>query len=60
MAMFIFTKSILEEKPISLYNFGDMERDFTFIDDIIEGTRLAIKIKVRINYLTWVIIIVSI
>ena len=45
MAMFIFTKSILEEKPILLYNFGDMERDFTFIDDIIEGTTLAIKNK---------------
>ena len=45
MAMFIFTKSILEEKPILLYNFGNMERDFTFIDDIIEGTRLAINNK---------------
>ena len=45
MAMFIFTKSNLEEKPISLYNFGDMERDFNIKDDIIEGTRLAIKNK---------------
>jgi len=37
MAPFIFTKSILDEKPINVFNNGDMKRDFTFIDDIIEG-----------------------
>ena len=37
MAPFIFTKSIIEEKTIELYNNGNMKRDFTFIDDIIEG-----------------------
>jgi UDP-glucuronate 4-epimerase len=37
MALFLFTKSILENKPISVYNYGDMYRDFTYIDDIIEG-----------------------
>ena len=37
MAPMIFAKSILESKPLSVYNFGNMERDFTFIDDVIEG-----------------------
>jgi len=37
MALFIFTKAILEEKPIDIYNNGKMKRDFTYIDDIIEG-----------------------
>jgi len=43
MAMFIFTKRILENKPIPVYNFGNMKRDFTFIDDITAGTRSAIE-----------------
>ena len=42
MAMFIFTKKILEKKPINVFNNGKMNRDFTFIDDIINGTRSAI------------------
>ncbi|MFM6192094.1 MAG: NAD-dependent epimerase [Planktothrix sp.] len=37
MAMFIFTKAILEDKPIDVFNFGKMQRDFTYIDDIVEG-----------------------
>jgi UDP-glucuronate 4-epimerase len=37
MALFIFTKAILENKPIDVYNHGRMKRDFTFIDDIVEG-----------------------
>jgi UDP-glucuronate 4-epimerase len=37
MALFKFTKAILEGKPIEVYNNGVMERDFTYIDDIIEG-----------------------
>ena len=37
MALFIFTKAILEGKPIDIYNNGLMERDFTYIDDIVEG-----------------------
>ena len=41
MALFIFTKSILEGKPIPVYNDGIMFRDFTYIDDIVDGiTRL--------------------
>ena len=37
MAMFIFTKTILEGKAIDVFNFGRMQRDFTYIDDIAEG-----------------------
>lgn len=37
MALFIFTKAILEGKPIDVYNHGKMKRDFTYIDDIVEG-----------------------
>ena len=37
MALFIFTKAILEDKPIDLFNFGKMRRDFTYIDDIVTG-----------------------
>ena len=37
MALFLFTKAILEGKPIDVYNHGRMRRDFTYIDDIAEG-----------------------
>ncbi len=37
MAIFKFTKAILEGKPIDVYNRGDMRRDFTYIDDIVDG-----------------------
>ncbi|WP_339709519.1 NAD-dependent epimerase [uncultured Kriegella sp.] len=37
MAMFLFTKAILNGKPIKVFNRGKMERDFTYIDDITEG-----------------------
>jgi len=42
MALFIFTKKILEGQPIDVYNFGNMKRDFTYIDDIITGLRSAL------------------
>lgn len=42
MSYFIFTKAILENRPIEIYNFGKMKRDFTYIDDIIEGSLAAI------------------
>lgn len=42
MAYFLFTKAILENKPIEIYNHGNMKRDFTYIDDIVEGTAAAI------------------
>ncbi len=37
MALFLFTKAILEDRPIDVYNYGNMQRDFTYIDDIVEG-----------------------
>jgi UDP-glucuronate 4-epimerase len=37
MALFLFTKAILEGRPIDVYNQGRMQRDFTYIDDIVEG-----------------------
>ena len=42
MALFQFTKAILEDEPITLFNHGDMERDFTYIDDIVDGVLGAI------------------
>lgn len=44
MALFLFTQAILEGRPIDVYNHGDMVRDFTYIDDIVEGViRVADK-----------------
>jgi UDP-glucuronate 4-epimerase len=37
MALFLFTKAILEGRPIEVFNHGKMQRDFTYIDDIVEG-----------------------
>jgi len=37
MALFLFTKAILEDRPIQVFNHGKMQRDFTYIDDIVEG-----------------------
>src|SRR5437870_2149621 len=37
MALFLFTKAILEGRPINVFNYGRMRRDFTYIDDIVEG-----------------------
>lgn len=37
MALFLFTDAILNDKPIKVFNYGKMKRDFTYIDDIIEG-----------------------
>jgi len=43
MAMYIFTKKILENKPIQLFNHGVMDRDFTYIEDIISGVVAALE-----------------
>lgn len=37
MALFLFTRAILEGRPIDVFNFGKMKRDFTYVDDIVEG-----------------------
>lgn len=45
MALFLFTKAIEEDRPIKVFNHGKMLRDFTYIDDIVEGIyRVMIKI----------------
>src|SRR6056297_642355 len=43
MALFLFTKAILSKKPIQVFNYGNMQRDFTYIDDIIEGVHRVMK-----------------
>ncbi len=45
MAYFSFTKAIYEGKAIELYNDGKMERDFTYIDDIVQGTIAAVDLE---------------
>lgn len=42
MAYFKFARRIVEDRPIDVYNYGDMRRDFTYISDIVEGTISAI------------------
>ena len=38
MSPMLFARAILDDKPISVFNHGDMQRDFTYVDDIVEGT----------------------
>jgi len=52
MALFLFTKAILENRPIDVFNNGNMERDFTYIDDIVEGVCRVIY-KVPESCATW-------
>ena len=47
MAYYIFTKKILNGDPISVFNNGNLKRDFTFIDDIVLGTKAAIEKNYR-------------
>ena len=42
MALFKFTKNILEDRAIQIFNYGKMERDFTYISDLIEAIKLLI------------------
>lgn len=44
MALFIFTKAILNGQPIDVYNHGRMKRDFTYVDDIVEGIQRLLPI----------------
>ncbi|MCB1328387.1 MAG: GDP-mannose 4,6-dehydratase [Maritimibacter sp.] len=44
MALFKFTKAILAGHPIEIYNHGEMQRDFTYIDDLVEAIRLLIGV----------------
>lgn len=53
MAPFLFTKAICEGKPIKIFNNGNMSRDFTFIDDIIEGISLVLKVPPKTELDEW-------
>jgi UDP-glucuronate 4-epimerase len=43
MALFDFTKNILAEKPITVYNYGNMKRDFTYVEDILDGIECVLN-----------------
>lgn len=43
MALFLFAKNIIADNPIDVYNHGNMMRDFTYIDDIVEGIKCVIE-----------------
>jgi UDP-glucuronate 4-epimerase len=49
MALFLFTRAILEGRPIDVFNRGDMVRDFTYIDDIVEGVIRVLDKPAEIN-----------
>lgn len=49
MAYFSFTQDILSGKPIKVFNYGKMERDFTYIDDIVEGIIRLLPLAPKVN-----------
>ncbi|KAB0671372.1 NAD-dependent epimerase [Oryzomonas sagensis] len=52
MALFLFTKAILAGKPINVFNQGKMQRDFTYIDDIVEGV-MRVTDTIPVPSLSW-------
>jgi UDP-glucuronate 4-epimerase len=52
MALFLFTKAILAGQPIDVFNAGKMQRDFTYIDDIVEGV-IRVLDKIPEPNITW-------
>lgn len=52
MALFLFTKAITEDKPIDVFNHGEMMRDFTYVDDIVESIRRLVP-KPPVASSTW-------
>ncbi|MDB5850880.1 MAG: protein CapI [Rhodoferax sp.] len=49
MALFLFTKAILEGRPIDVFNHGNMKRDFTYVDDIVEGVIRVLDRTAEVN-----------
>ena len=49
MALFKFVKAIINDKPIDIYNQGKMYRDFTYIDDLVQGIKLLINTIPKVN-----------
>jgi UDP-glucuronate 4-epimerase len=52
MSYFLFTKAILEDRPIDVFNNGNMKRDFTYIDDIVEGIERVIQ-RIPVSNPNW-------
>lgn len=50
MALFLFTKAILQDEPIEIFNQGEMERDFTYIDDVVEATLRILEKTPKSNF----------
>jgi UDP-glucuronate 4-epimerase len=50
MAMWLFTEAMLAGRPIKVFNFGNMERDFTYIDDAVQGIVAALTVTGLDNY----------
>ncbi|WP_439469149.1 NAD-dependent epimerase/dehydratase family protein [Blastomonas fulva] len=49
MALFKFTRAILEGRPIDVYGHGQMERDFTYVDDIVSGVVAALDTPATVH-----------
>lgn len=49
MALSLFTKAIVEGKPIQVFNNGEMERDFTYVDDVVEGVFRVVQHPAKSN-----------
>ncbi len=49
MSLFMFTRNILEGKPIDVFNYGNHRRDFTYVDDIVEGVIRVIDKPAQVN-----------
>jgi UDP-glucuronate 4-epimerase len=49
MALFLFTKNIIAKKPIKVFNYGNHTRDFTYIDDIVEGIIRVLEKVPQVN-----------
>ena len=49
MSLFMFTRNIIEGKPIDVFNYGNHRRDFTYIDDIVEGVIRVIDKSAQVN-----------
>ena len=50
MALFLFAKAMIEGKPINVFNKGNMKRDFTFVEDIVQGFSVQLKIITILKY----------
>ena len=50
MALFDFTRKIIADKEIDLFNYGDMIRDFTYVDDIVQGICIIIEKSLKDNF----------